>query len=68
MGKWELKTRILLRLLENQTCSFLLKILAEKVISKSKLPRTIVDMKLLQIQSHSKDTLTPKDTNQSRHI
>lgn len=64
----EVKTRILLRLLENQTCSFLLKILAEKVISKSKLPRTMVDMKLLQTQSHSKDTLTPKDTNQSRHI
>lgn len=67
-GKMRVKTRILLRLLENQTCSFLLKILAEKVISKSKLPRTIVDMKLLQIQSHNKDTLTPKHTNQSRHI
>lgn len=62
------KTRILLRLLGNQTCTFLLEILGEKVISKSKLPRTTVDVKLLQIQSHSKDRLTPKDTNQSRHI
>lgn len=63
LGEMRVKTRILLKLLENQTCSFLLEILAEKVISKSKLPRTTVDMKLLQIQSHSKDRLTPIQTH-----
>lgn len=63
LGEMRVKTRVLSRLLENQTCSFLLEILAEKVISKSKLPRTTVDMKLLQIQSHSKDRLTPIQTH-----
>lgn len=62
LGEMRVKTRILSRLLENQTCSFLLEILVEKVISKFKLPRTTVDMKLLQIQSHSKDTDSNPDT------
>ena len=68
LGEMRVKIRILLKLLENQTCSFLLEILAEKVISKSKLPRTTVDMKLLQIQSHSKDRLTPIQTHLRRAV